>query len=87
MQSYFSHPLNRIWEKGDANISKEDLNSLKTKFLDEEVIGIITMEDVMEELLQVKLYSTHGSYCWSDKLSWIFSSFLMTCRLPSTHFS
>lgn len=38
-------------ERQDDNISKEELERLPN--LDEEVIGIITLEDVMEELLQV----------------------------------
>ncbi|XP_028124353.1 DUF21 domain-containing protein At5g52790-like [Camellia sinensis] len=38
-------------EQGDANITKEVLESLPDQ--EEEVIGIITMEDVLEELLQV----------------------------------
>ncbi|CAL5323233.1 unnamed protein product [Camellia sinensis] len=37
-------------EQGDANITKEVLESLPDQ--EEEVIGIITMEDVLEELLQ-----------------------------------
>lgn len=44
------------WGSGDGNITDEDLESLPN--LDEEVIGIITMEDVMEELLQVNVLSS-----------------------------
>lgn len=36
-------------KQGGGNVSNESVGS----HLDEEVIGIITMEDVMEELLQV----------------------------------
>lgn len=38
--------------QGGGNVSSESVGSIQTH-LDEEVIGIITMEDVMEELLQV----------------------------------
>ena len=42
----------RRWEQEFGYISQEQIESL-TAVVDEEVIGIITMEDVMEELLQV----------------------------------
>ncbi|KAL0403180.1 UNVERIFIED_CONTAM: DUF21 domain-containing protein [Sesamum radiatum] len=42
-------------EKVHADIPRQDLESLKTKYLDKEAIGIITMEDVMEELLQEEI--------------------------------
>ena len=38
--------------QGSGNVSNESVGSMQSH-LDEEVIGIITMEDVMEELLQV----------------------------------
>ncbi|CAK7338733.1 unnamed protein product [Dovyalis caffra] len=41
----------KSWEKREKNISYEDLESLRND-LEEEVIGIITMEDVLEELLR-----------------------------------
>lgn len=44
------------WERQDVKISKEELESLPN--VDEEVIGIITLEDVMEELLQVSVLIT-----------------------------
>ncbi|KAJ4833760.1 hypothetical protein Tsubulata_036244 [Turnera subulata] len=44
-------PHGKNWEGNDANIAVEDFEIPGTS-LDEEVIGIITMEDVMEELLQ-----------------------------------
>ena len=51
------HQQSRKWEKESSYMSQEEIESLPT-VLDEEVIGIITMEDVMEELLQVLcLYS------------------------------
>lgn len=37
----------------DGSISNEELESFPSRVNDEEVIGIITMEDVLEELLQV----------------------------------
>lgn len=39
-------------KQGGGNVSNESVGSIQSH-LDEEVIGIITMEDVMEELLQV----------------------------------
>ncbi|CAL5441672.1 unnamed protein product [Camellia sinensis] len=44
---------NKGGEQGDANKTKEVLESLQDQ--EEEVIGIITMEDVLEELLQLYL--------------------------------
>jgi len=35
--------------------SQEQIDSIQD-FIDDEVIGIITMEDVMEELLQVRMW-------------------------------
>lgn len=44
------------WEEGEVCITYEELESLPNNS-DEEVVGIITMEDVMEELLQVESFS------------------------------
>lgn len=50
------HLCLKKWERQDVKISKEELESLPN--VDEEVIGIITLEDVMEELLQVSVLIT-----------------------------
>ncbi|KAK0596106.1 hypothetical protein LWI29_012894 [Acer saccharum] len=42
------------WEQQNGYVSKEEIESLPSN-LDEEMIGIITLEDVMEELLQVSV--------------------------------
>lgn len=46
-------PHSKKWKRGDGKFLYEDSGSLTN--LDEEAIGIITLEDVMEELLQVHL--------------------------------
>ena len=47
-------------EQGDENVLHENVESHRGNS-DEEVIGIITMKDIMEELLQVML--KYSSYC------------------------
>ena len=58
-------PRLKKWGSGDGNVTDEDLESLPN--LDEEVIGIITMEDVMEELLQVNDLSSTSTWAYPLK--------------------
>ena len=53
-------PQSNKFKRGDGNISNEDLECLPN--LDEETIGIITLEDVLEELLQVNVLNTNNIF-------------------------
>jgi hypothetical protein len=57
-ESSDSDPLHKS-RQHDTSISLENMESL---LIDEEVVGIITLEDVMEELLQVKVTVYHRYY-------------------------
>lgn len=59
-------------EKIDQSIPWEDLESLAGN-TDDEVIGIITMEDVMEELLQVSIENS-TKVCFLFFSSWYIAS-------------
>lgn len=54
------HPQYKQRERGGQKTLQDYLESHRGN-LDEEVIGIITMQDVMEELLQVILLRSYGS--------------------------
>lgn len=51
-QGNYLNSQHKRWEEGSEKLLNENLELLPSNS-DEEVVGIITMEDVMEELLQV----------------------------------
>ncbi|KAK4283018.1 hypothetical protein QN277_000021 [Acacia crassicarpa] len=54
--------LMQSWEHESMYVSQEEIASLPT-FLDEEAVGIITMEDVMEQLLQIEPINLEHANC------------------------
>lgn len=69
--SFRGTPRSRKWAKDMySDILKIDENPLPTLPEEEEAVGIITMEDVIEELLQVKSYKSNYIYNFAIAFPW-----------------